>query len=149
VNMTRVLPVAAVVAISAASLLHPTPARGSASAAAPAVAGAYTAAQAAAGEKIYAANCSACHGADLTGGQWPSLVGDAFTSQFIGMSAGDVYYVMSTQMPVGAPGSLKPNEYLALLAYILQQNKYPKGTAPLTQAKAKSIEITSLRARQG
>ena len=142
-KITRVLPVAAILAISVVSGFHPSEAQG----AAPAVEGAYTAAQAAAGEKLYAANCSACHGATLTGGVWPSLVGDAFTSQWIGRSAGDVYYVMSTQMPVGAAGSLKPGEYVALLAYILQQNKYPSGSVPLTRASAKSVEITSLRAR--
>jgi mono/diheme cytochrome c family protein len=142
-KITRVLPLAAILAISFASGFRPSDAQ---TAASPAE-GAYTAAQAAAGEKLYAANCSACHGATLTGGVWPSLVGDAFTSQWIGRSASDVYYVMSTQMPVGAPGSLKPGEYVALLAYILQQNKYPSGSVPLTRARLSSIDITSLRAR--
>lgn len=142
-KFARVLPLAAILALVVASGDRPSDAQ----AAAPAAAGAYTAAQAAAGEKLYAANCSACHGATLTGGVWPALVGDAFTSQWIGKSAGDVYYVMSTQMPVGAPGSLKPGEYVALLAYILQQNRYPSGSVPLTRASSKSIDITSLRAR--
>ena len=81
-KITRVLPLAAILAISFASGFRPSDAQ---TAASPAE-GAYTAAQAAAGEKLYAANCSACHGATLTGGVWPSLVGDAFTSPDPGLA---------------------------------------------------------------
>jgi mono/diheme cytochrome c family protein len=106
-------------------------------------AGAYTAAQAAAGAKLYAANCSACHGANLRGVNAPALIGNAFTSQFTGEPASDIYVLMSKNMPLNAPGSLKSSEYLALLAYVLKQNKYPAGSTPLTQARLKSIKIVS------
>ncbi len=71
----------------------------------------------------------------------PALIGDAFTSQFTNEPVSDMYGLMSKNMPLGSPGSLKPAEYLAITAYILQRNKYPAGTAPLTQAKLKTIKI--------
>jgi mono/diheme cytochrome c family protein len=103
--------------------------------------GPYTAAQAAAGATIYAAQCSSCHGAKLEGGAGPQLAGSDFIAKWTGQTADDVHYVVSTQMPQTAPGSLKPDEALALVAYILQQNKYPAGDAPLTAAKLTSIKI--------
>jgi len=101
----------------------------------------YTVAQAAAGATLYSANCSACHGADLRGPAGPALIGDAFTSQWTGEPAYDPYSMLTKNMPVTAPGSLKPDEYLAIMAYILQQNKYPAGPAPLTEAKLKTIRL--------
>ena len=124
----------ALVAFAAAFAFSPAPAQN---------AGAYTAAQAAAGAKIYAAKCAACHGADLRGVNAPALIGNAFTAQWTDEPASDVYMMMSSNMPLGAGGSLKPSEYLALLAYILQKNKFPAGSTPLTQAKLKTIKIVS------
>jgi mono/diheme cytochrome c family protein len=105
--------------------------------------GPYTAAQAAAGAKLYGDNCASCHGAKLEGDVGPALAGDAFISQWPGQTADDVYAEMSTQMPATAPGSLKPAEYLALLAYVLQQNGYPAGPAALDPAKLKTIKIVA------
>lgn len=102
--------------------------------------GDFTPDQAAAGAKLYAANCSACHGADLRGPAGPALIGDAFTSQWTGEAAYDPYAMMSKNMPLNAPGTLKPDEYVAIMAYILQQNKYPAGAA-LTEAKLKKIKL--------
>ena len=141
-NLTRVLPVAVILAIAAASGLNPLRAQTSRSGPSQ---GAYTAAQAAAGAKLYTATCSACHGATLRGITAPALIGDAFTSQFTGEPAEDAYVLMSGNMPLTAPGSLKPAEYLALMAYILQQNKFPAGNTPLTETKLKSIKIVSPR----
>jgi mono/diheme cytochrome c family protein len=140
VKLTRMLPVAAILAIAVASGLSPLQAENSRPAA---PSGDYTAEQAAAGATLYTASCSACHGATLRGPAGPALIGDAFTSQWTGEPALDVYRMMSTNMPLNAPGSLKPAEYLALMAYILQQNKYPAGSIPLTVAKLKSIKIVA------
>jgi mono/diheme cytochrome c family protein len=140
VHMTRLLPAAAILAIAAALGAGPLQAQNTAAAG--------TAAQAAAGAKLYAADCSACHGATLKGGSWPALIGDAFTAQWINEPASDTFRIMSTYMPPSAPGSLKQSEYLALMAFILRQNKYPAGSTPLTLAQLRSIKITSLRARE-
>jgi mono/diheme cytochrome c family protein len=106
--------------------------------------GDYTTAQAAAGAQLYTANCSACHGADLRGPAGPGLVGDAFTSQWTGEAASDPESMMAKNMPLNAPGSLKPSDYVAIMAYILQQNKYPAGSAPLTPAKLKTIKLLAV-----
>jgi mono/diheme cytochrome c family protein len=107
--------------------------------------GAYTAAQAKAGAAIFAAQCSQCHGTKLEGISGPALAGPDFISKWSGQTADDLRDIISTQMPLTAPGSLKPAEVLSVISYILQQNKYPAGDAPLTAAKTKGVKI----AKQG
>ena len=136
---TAMLTVAAIGALAIALGASPLQAE----VAGPATHGAYTAGQAAAGAKTYTASCSACHGVTLRGGLGPALIGDAFTAQWTGEPAEDMYSMMSTNMPQGAPASLKPGEYLAIMAYILQQNKFPAGSTPLTEAKLKAIKIVA------
>ena len=53
----------------------------------------------------------------------------------------DLRDIIATQMPLTNPGSLKPAQVDAVLAYILQQNKYPAGDTPLTADKSKTVKI--------
>lgn len=103
--------------------------------------GAYTADQAKAGAAIVAAQCSVCHGDKLQGISGPQLVGPDFIAKWTGQTAADLRDIIATQMPLTNPGSLKPDQVNAVLAYILQQNKYPAGDAPLTADKAKTVKI--------
>jgi cytochrome c5 len=103
--------------------------------------GVYSAAQASAGATWYAASCTACHGAHLEGIAGPSLAGDTFLARWSGKTASDLNDFVSALMPQDNPGSLKPDEYLALLAFILQQNKYPAGSTSLTAAKLKTVKL--------
>jgi mono/diheme cytochrome c family protein len=103
--------------------------------------GAFTSAQAATGAKIFATQCVACHGAKLEGGAGPQLAGDDFMAKWSGQTAADIYDIVSTQMPLTNPGSLKPAEALALVAYILQQNKYVAGDTALDAARLKTVKI--------
>lgn len=135
-KLIRVLPVAAILALALAGGRSPLGAQG-----AKPVPGDYTRAQAALGAQLYTASCSACHGADLHGPAGPALVGNAFTSQWTGEAASDPETMMAKNMPLNAPGSLKPSDYLAIMAYILQQNKYPAGSVPLTPARLKTIKL--------
>jgi len=96
----------------------------------------YTAAQAAAGAKLYGAHCSTCHGAKLEGITAPALRGDSPASS---QSVAEVYEFMTEQMPMGKPGSLSPAQYAALMAYLLHQNGFRAGTARLTGAAAAKI----------
>jgi mono/diheme cytochrome c family protein len=107
--------------------------------------GAYTAAQAQDGAALYTAQCVQCHGVKLEGVNGPSLAGSEFIARWNGKTAGDLYDFISALMPESAPGSLKPSEYIVVLAFLLQQNHYPAGAAPLTAARAKSVKI----AKQG
>lgn len=103
--------------------------------------GVYSAAQAKAGAELYAAQCSSCHGAKLEGVAGPALAGDAFLARWSGKTAADLHDFVAALMPQNNPGSLKPDEYLALAAFLLQQNKYPAGTAALTAAKLKTVKL--------
>jgi mono/diheme cytochrome c family protein len=139
VKSTSVLSAIAALGIVSALGVSPALAAGSVVAST----GAYTAKQAAAGAALYGDNCSSCHGVNLRGVVGPALVGDAFTSQFTNEPVSDVYGLMSKNMPLGAPGSLKASEYLAITAYILKQNKYPAGAAPLTMASLKTVMLSA------
>ena len=111
---------------------HPSAAQGS---------GVYTTAQAQRGAKLFGDDCAMCHGADLSGGAGPPLAGKPFIGKWTGQTADDLHDVVSTQMPLTAPGSLKPDEYLALVAFILSKNGYAAGSSALDKSKLKSITI--------
>ena len=85
--------------------------------------------QAKRGRAIYGASCGSCHGAALDGAVGPALVGPAFTRRWAlpERSAGDLFYVLRTSMPKLAMGSLTPDDYTAVFAYLLQRNGWPAG----------------------
>jgi polar amino acid transport system substrate-binding protein len=98
----------------------------------------YTAEQATAGAAVYAQSCAACHGAQMEGVAAPALKGSAFGEMATAQSltAQALLDVVANTMPQSDPGSLKPEEYNAVSAYILQQNGYPAGTAALAPGAA-------------
>jgi mono/diheme cytochrome c family protein len=136
--MHRSLPV-----LSAALLLAALPQLAGAQAAKPAL---YTADQASAGAAIYSQSCAACHGVQMEGVAAPALKGSAFgemaTAQ--GLTAAALLDVVTNTMPQSDPGALKPEEYNAVTAYILQQNGYPAGSTALAPGAAglKDAKIT-------
>jgi mono/diheme cytochrome c family protein len=103
--------------------------------------GAFTAAQAQRGAKLFGDNCAMCHGADLSGESGPPLAGKAFTGKWAGQTADDLHDVVATQMPLTSPGSLKPDEDLAVVAFILSKNGFAPGSTALEKRKLKSITI--------
>lgn len=98
----------------------------------------YTDAQANAGAAIYAQSCAACHGSQLEGVAAPALKGPAFgdMANAQSLTADTLLDVIANTMPQSDPGSLKPEEYNAVTAYILQQNGYPAGQTPLAKGAA-------------
>jgi alcohol dehydrogenase (cytochrome c) len=102
-----------------------------ASAQQPAPVGGFTAAQADSGRQLYLANCAACHGDDLAGP--PALKGQAFLATWGGQTTAALMDKVRT-MPPEAPGSLGPDNYAAVVAYMLQQNGQTPGSTPLTSA---------------
>jgi mono/diheme cytochrome c family protein len=92
----------------------------------------YTAAQAQAGAQHYAALCAVCHGAQLQGVVGPALKGPNFASVKAGFAVGDIFTIIANNMPASDPGSLAPDVYVKVMAYVLQQNGYPAGATPLT-----------------
>ncbi|HEY4077753.1 MAG TPA: cytochrome c [Rhizomicrobium sp.] len=106
----------------------------------------YTAAQATAGAAVYAQSCASCHGAQLEGVAAPALKGSAFgeMANAQSLTADAMLDVIANTMPQSDPGSLKPEEYNAVTAYILQQNGYPAGDAAFAKGAAglKETKIT-------
>ena len=99
--------------------------------------GSYTAAQSVAGARLYAVNCSRCHGIDLRRGSAPPLLGPAIAGRW---RVNMLYTFVSKQMPADARGSLRPEAYAAVVAFLLRQNGHSPGRERLTRATAAKIE---------
>lgn len=93
----------------------------------------FTAEQAQAGAVVYAQACSGCHGGALEGGGAPELKGSAFNERAVaqGMTPQSLHDVVANTMPQTDPGGLKPEDYNAVVAYMLLQNGFPAGTTAL------------------
>jgi len=55
----------------------------------------------------------------------------AFRAKWNGQLLSDLYGFMSNMMPKEQPGSLEPEEYVQVLAYLLKINGAPAGKTPL------------------
>ena len=93
-------------------------------------------AQAAHGSDVYAGMCVSCH-AGLG-----NHVGPPFRARWGGATLFDLYRFMSTNMPQDDPGSLPPDDYVAVIAYLLQMNGMPAGKAALV---ADTTVLASIR----
>src|SRR3982751_129485 len=92
--------------------------------------GIYTAAQAERGKAVYAMTCAGCHGEKAEGGaSGPTLSGPDFTNGYKDGSAAARLSKITQDMPSNAPGSLEPQQYADVFAYVLSVNKYPAGKA--------------------
>lgn len=92
----------------------------------------YSAAQAGRGQQIYENTCGTCHG----GGE---LIGQRFVDSWNDRRVYDLYSVVRATMPLDKPGGMKDQEYLDVLAYLLQANHAQPGSDSL------STDSTSLR----
>lgn len=85
----------------------------------------YRADQAAAGKRLYDSTCAHCH----PPGQ---LDGATFASNWENRRLVDLYSLVSNTMPQDRPGTLADEQYVNVIAYILQRNQVPSGPAKLT-----------------
>ncbi len=93
---------------------------------------AYVAAEADAGEAIYGQMCATCHMSNLTGSfEAPELSGPTFRGAWDERSAEELIELVQVTMPPGAGGSLAPEEYASVVAYILRENGFAPGTVAL------------------
>jgi alcohol dehydrogenase (cytochrome c) len=103
-------------------------------------AGIYTPAQATAGRTTYQANCSGCHGADLSGlNSASALAGGLFMSSWGDRTPSDLVAFLEGAMPPGNPGSLGEQAYVNVTAFILDFNGGHPGSQPLTAATKVAI----------
>ena len=97
-------------------------------------AGVYTAAQATQGEENYGMMCLGCH-------TQAAHMGDVFISNWLGRPVSDFYAFISSAMPKNEPGSLTPQEYASIVAYILKLNGMPAGKEALPSDAAALSKI--------
>jgi len=126
----------------------------------------FTEAQAARGETVYAQSCASCHGATLTGGIAPPLIGPAFARSWNGgtpdyltpraddrsdprVTLDDLFFVLRTTMPPNQANTVPASDRAAVFAFILKSNGYPAGqttlTADMPQLKQQRLEVTATR----
>jgi len=102
--------------------------------------GVYTAEQATAGQAVYRAQCSGCHGPTLGGNAGPSLRGENFLKNWAGKSLDELAVKIQNTMPQNAPGKLTRDQAVTLVAYMLQAGKFPAGKDALTdEASIKQV----------
>jgi S-disulfanyl-L-cysteine oxidoreductase SoxD len=95
--------------------------------------GVFTAEQAERGTQIYKRSCADCHPLDLYRGE--------VMKSWEGASLFGLYDLILTRMPQSNPGSLKRQEYVDLLAYILALNDMPAGSTELPTDESVLREI--------
>src|SRR5215472_13507222 len=94
--------------------------------------GVYTAAQAERGRSAYETSCVNCHNRDLAGSvRAPALRGDKFMLSWQNGSVNNLYSKIRFSMPATYPDSVSDDVKLDILAYLLQQNGFPAGSADL------------------
>ena len=95
--------------------------------------GLYSEEQAKRGKAVYSHSCSRCHTDTLKGAdQIPPLIGDTFLSHWRGRRVKALFDRVRTTMPQGNPGSLRAQDYLDVIAFMLQANNFPPGSHELT-----------------
>ena len=98
--------------------------------------GLYSDVQASRGRDAYTKACASCHMDDLGGHEYAgALAGYPFQLKWEDGSVAELFGRIRA-MPLGAAGSLTAQEYLDILAYLLQSNGYPSGSDELTIAIA-------------
>jgi alcohol dehydrogenase (cytochrome c) len=119
---------ATVIVVSFASGIAAAQAPGSSSPVGP-----FTAEQVTRGKLVYEQSCAACHGALLEGAAAPSLAGRSFEARWRlpTLTLDDLFYVVRTQMPPKAAGTVSLEDHAAALAYILAANGYAAGRTAL------------------
>jgi len=112
------------------------------------------------GAGLYAARCASCHGALGEGiATFPKLVSPSADSSFrfgndvkLVKTPGNywpyattLYDYIHRAMPADAPGSLRPNEVYALVAYLLAENRVIPRTATMD---ARTLPMVRMPARE-
>lgn len=103
--------------------------------------GPFTQGQVDRGRAAYNANCAACHGYDLQNGTHRTpLIGQSFIVGWGQRSTLEYYRYVSYRMPYREPGSLTPETYTDIVAYILAANGARPGSEAMTPQSAVRID---------
>ena len=104
----------------------------------------FTDVQAKTGYAKFLGNCAMCHGTHLEGRSGPGLKGPNWANAKADYTVGEVFTVVSQQMPATNPGSLEHADYEQIMAFLLQQNGYPAGSKPLDFDTATASKVPLL-----
>jgi len=107
--------------------------------------GVYSVGQAARGQQLYKAQCTACHGNAMEGTSGPPLVGDSFLSNWSSKSLENLNDKIQKTMPFNLPGSLSRSQSTDLTAYVLQAGKFPAGQSELKEGALAQIVFPAVR----
>jgi len=103
--------------------------------------GPFTLAQVDSGRTAYNEYCAACHGYNLQNGTHrTSLIGPGFIAGWGTRTTWEYYRYVSYRMPNREPGSLTPETYSAIIAYILAANGAQPGIETLTPLSSVRID---------
>jgi alcohol dehydrogenase (cytochrome c) len=92
----------------------------------------FTELQAKRGQTAYMESCAACHGPNLTDGQFaPPVKGAGFRAHWHAQSPETLWSLITKRMPPASPGSLDSRTYVDIEAYLLQENGDKPGAAEL------------------
>lgn len=89
----------------------------------------YWPAQADRGEHVFSGTCAACHARS-------QFIGQTFVENWNDRRVSDFYTLIRSTMPVNNPGTLKDEEYLAVVSYLLKANHAAAGTDSLNPDSA-------------
>lgn len=105
----------------------------------------FTAAQADRAATLFDERCNVCHG----GAMAPELFGDRFNQRWDGLSLNDLFELIRTTMPQDDPGSLLDQQYVDIIAYLLNGGGFPAGPAELLPVAADLAGIVFRAAEDG
>ncbi len=92
------------------------------------------------GAQIYTNLCAACHGRDLRGSEGgTALIGDRFITKWSALKLDSLFLITKNTMPKTSPRSLDDRSYIALVAFILNENGFTVGKTDL------AADVNSLR----
>jgi mono/diheme cytochrome c family protein len=106
--------------------------------------GVFTKAQADRASAQFTKMCADCHAFTVAGRKKPGdivLGGPLFLKAWNGRTLDEMVTTIVMTMPSDGSGEVTEPEGLDLVAYILQQNGYPAGSAPLTKATAAGVVL--------
>jgi mono/diheme cytochrome c family protein len=110
--------------------------------------GIYTAEQAARGKEKAVAACAECHGEMMEGGLAPTLKGEDFIGHWYDAKLRELADKVTLTMPQQAPGTLSPEEYADVMAYLLEVNGFPAGQTPLSLTPPESLDTITITKQQ-
>ncbi|MBL4821178.1 MAG: PQQ-binding-like beta-propeller repeat protein [Gammaproteobacteria bacterium] len=92
----------------------------------------FTEAQAQSGRAVYEQNCAVCHLPDMQGSfEAPALTGSNFRNTWTNTSVADLVSLVKETMPLQAPASLSDQEYVNVVALLLDSNDIAASTRSL------------------